>query len=222
MSKQVKIFRSIGDLVFDATFVEDHNSDLEVTDNPIETGSLVSDHAFMKPLRLSITAGVSEVLLPSGNPDFGSNTERPTTAYEMLSFLQREREPFDVQTGLRIYENMVCTSFSASQNKDSAGVFYFTAQLREVLIVSTETGTYTVLKPGATRQQASKTKAKGEQQGRRLNQTRTDGLPRTDTRANTGNTGTKGSFLSKASDAGAAAYKAFAAVVGTPPASTKK
>lgn len=214
MSNQVKIFRSIGDLVFDATFVEDHNSDLEVTDNPIETGSLVSDHAFMKPLRLSITAGVSSVLLPSGNPDFGTGDERPTTAYELLSELQREREPFDVQTGLRIYENMICTNFSASQNKDSAGVFYFTAQLREVLIVSTENVTYTVLKAGATRQQASKTKNKGEQQGR-LKQTPLDVLY--------GNSGTKNSsFGAKLLDAGAAAYKAFTAVVGTPPASTKK
>ena len=213
MSNQVKIFRSIGDLVFDATFVEDHNSDLEVTDNPIETGSLVSDHAFMKPLRLSITAGVSSVLLPSGNPDFGTGDERPTTAYEMLSFLQREREPFDVQTGLRIYENMVCTNFSASQNKDSSGIFYFTAQLREVLIVNTETVTYKVLKLGATHQQASKTKNKGEQQG--LKKTPLDVLY--------GNTGTKNSsFGAKVYEIGTAAYKSFTAVVGTPPASAKK
>lgn len=181
--EQVKIFRSIGDLVFDATFVEDHNSDLEVTDNPIETGALVSDHAFMKPLRLSITAGVSEVLLPSGNPDFGNNTERPTTAYELLSELQKEREPFDVQTGLRVYENMMCINFSASQNKDSSGIFYFTAQLREVLIVNTETTTYPPRKAGATHQQASKVKNRGEQQGK--------------TDAKTGNSGTQNGAASK-------------------------
>jgi hypothetical protein len=200
--EQVKIFRSIGDLVFDATFVEDHNSDLEVTDNPIETGSLVSDHAFMKPLRLSITAGVSAVLLPSGNPDFGTGDERPTTAYELLSLLQQEREPFDVQTGLRIYENMMCLNFGAQQTKDSAGIFYFTANLREVLIVDTETTTYPPRKSGATAQQASKTKNKGEQQGK--------------TDSKTGNDGAKKSSLLSS------AVNAFKGVTGSPPASAKK
>ena len=200
--EQVTVYRSIGDLVFDATFVEDHTSELEVSDNPIETGALVSDHAFMKPLRLSITAGVSEVLLPSGNPDFGSNTERPTTAYELFSALQQEREPFDVQTGLRIYENMMCINFQARQDKDTAGIFYFTAQLREVLIVDTETTTYPPRKAGATAQQASKTKTKGEQQGK--------------TDSKTGNDGAKKSSLLNS------AVNAFKSVTGAPPASATK
>lgn len=200
--KQVTVFRSIADLVFDATFVEDHTSELEVTDNPIETGALVSDHAFMKPLRLSITAGVSAVLLPSGNPDFGTGEERPTTAYELFSELQKEREPFDVQTGLRIYENMMCINFQARQDKDTAGIFYFTAQLREVLIVDTETTTYPPRKAGATAQQANKTKAKGEQQGK--------------TDVKTGNDGAKKSSLLNS------AVNAFKGVTGSPPASAKK
>lgn len=200
--EQIKIFRSIGDLVFDATFREQHDSDLEVTDNPIETGSLVSDHAFMKPLRATITAGVSAVLLPSGNPDFGDGEDRPTTAYELLSLLQQEREPFDVQTGLRIYENMVCISFSASQDKDSDGIFYFTAQLREVLIVDTETTTYPPRKAGATTQQAGKTKSKGEQQGKTDNKTGNDGAK-------------KSSLLNSA-------VNAFKSVTGASPASAKK
>lgn len=202
MSEQVTVFRSIGDLVFDATFVEDHTSELEVTDNPIETGALVSDHAFMKPLRLTITAGVSEVLLPSGNPDYGDGAERPTTAYELFSALQQEREPFDVQTGLRIYENMMCINFQSRQDKDTAGIFYFTAQLREVLIVDTETTTYPPRKAGATAQQASKPKSKGEQQGKTDSKNGNDGAK-------------KGSLLSSA-------VAAFKSVTGAAPASTSK
>lgn len=202
MTEQVTVYRSIGDLVFDATFIEDHSSELEVTDNPIETGALVSDHAFMKPLRLSITAGVSAVLLPSGNPDYGKGEERPTTAYELLSALQQEREPFDVQTGLRIYENMMCIGFHSRQDKDSSSIFYFTAQLREVLIVDTETTTYPPRKAGATAQQANKTKAKGEQQGKT-----------SDASANSG--AKKGSVLNSV-------VNAFKGATGAAPAGTAK
>lgn len=166
MSEQISIFRSIGDLVFDATFSEAHTSELEVTDNPTETGVLISDHAFMKPLKLTITAGVSSVLLPSGNPAYGDGDERPTTAYELLCDLQREAEPFDVQTGLRVYENMVCLSINTQQDKDSAGIFYFVASLREVIIVDTETVSYPPRKAGPTQEQAGKTKEKGEKQGK--------------------------------------------------------
>lgn len=168
MQGSVTVFRSIGDLVFDATFEESHTSELEVTDNPTETGVVVSDHAFMKPLRVSVTAGVSDVLLPSGNPDYGGGEGRSQTAFELLSALQKEAEPFDVQTGLRVYENMVCTSIRTSQNKDSSGIFYFQAELREVLIVSTESASYPPVKAGATQQQASKPVNKGEQQGKQV------------------------------------------------------
>ena len=53
----------MGSFVFDAVFEETHEADLEVTDNPVETGVVVSDHAFMKPLRVKISAGVSDTPL---------------------------------------------------------------------------------------------------------------------------------------------------------------
>ena len=163
MTERVTIVRSIGGLEFDATFLETHTVEMEVTENPVEVGSLVSDHAFMKPLVLSITAGVSAVLLPSGNPSFGSGSDRPVTAYQALTDLQATREPFDVETGLVSYENMVITRIVNSQDKDSSGVLQFTAQLREVILTETETVRYPPRKEGTTKNQADKTVDRGEQ-----------------------------------------------------------
>jgi hypothetical protein len=70
-----------------------------------------------------------------------------------------------VQTGLRLYQNMVITNLSADQDKDTAAFLGFHASLREVLIVSTQTVTYPPRAPGKTTRQASKKVSGGEQKG---------------------------------------------------------
>ncbi len=167
--QQVAIIRSMGGLAFDAVFEETHEADLEVTDNPVETGVVVSDHAFMKPLRVKISAGVSDTPLAAVTDDpFASDAGRSRRAFELLTELQKRAEPFDLQTGLKLYENMVCTSIRTSQDKDSSGALLFTAELREVIIVYTQVVTYPPRKPGATKRQAGPKKDKGEQQGKEV------------------------------------------------------
>lgn len=159
----------MGGLVFDAVFEETHESDLEVTDNPVETGVVVSDHAFMKPLRVSLSAGVSDVVLNpiSASDPFASSSSRPKLAFKLLQELQAKAEPFDLVTGLKLYPNMICTSIRTSQDKDTANVLVFEAELREVLIVNTRTVKY---KPtaAATKRQVAPKKDKGEQQGKEV------------------------------------------------------
>lgn len=66
MSDQViTIVRSIGSLTFDAVFDEAHDSDLEVTDSPVETGVTVSDHAYMFQSSPALSSGrYRELYLP--------------------------------------------------------------------------------------------------------------------------------------------------------------
>lgn len=164
--QQVAVIRAMGGLVFDAVFEETHESDLEVTENPVETGVVVSDHAYMKPLRVKICAGVSDVRLnPSSVDQFASDDGRSRRAFELLTDLQKRGEPFDVQTGLKLYKNMVCKSIRASQDKDSSAALLFTAELREVFIVHTQVVQYPPRKVGATKRQAGPKKDRGEQQG---------------------------------------------------------
>jgi hypothetical protein len=162
---QIAIIRAVGGLTFDATFEESHQSDLEVTDNPVESGVTISDHAYMKPQRLTISAGVSNSPIKvSANDPFAADYGRHVKAYELLQELQRNAEPFDVQTGLKLYSNMICSSLTPAQDKDTPSVLVFTAALREVLIVNTQTTTYAPRKAGATNRQASAKNKKGEQQ----------------------------------------------------------
>ncbi len=163
---QIAVIRSMGGLVFDAVFEETHESDLEVTDNPVETGVVVSDHAYMKPLRVKISAGVSDSRLNIFSSDpFSSAAGRSRRAFELLTELQKKAEPFDLQTGLKLYKNMICTSVRSSQDKDSSAALLFTAELREVIVVYTQVVQYPPRKAGATKRQVGPKKDKGEQQG---------------------------------------------------------
>jgi len=196
--QQVAVIRSMSGLAFDAVFEETHEADLEVTDNPVETGVVVSDHAFMKPLKVTISAGVSDTplagwgggfqinagaLVGGGTGEgkdfwsrnvtrdpFASDTSRSKRAYELLTELQKRAEPFDLQTGLKLYKNMVITSIRTSQDKDTSGALLFTAELREVIVVKTKIMKYELLapRPGPTARQAKPMKHKGEQQGKEV------------------------------------------------------
>lgn len=165
--QQIAVIRSMGGLVFDAVFEETHESDLEVTDNPVETGVVVSDHAYMKPLRVKISAGVSDARLDIFSADpFASSAGRSRRAFELLTELQKKAEQFDLQTGLKLYQNMICTSIRTSQDKDSSAALLFTAELREVIIVNTKIVAFTKTKAGATTRQASPTADSGKQQAK--------------------------------------------------------
>jgi hypothetical protein len=160
----VAILRSVGGLVFDATLRESHTSEIEVTSNPIETGSEVSDHMYVKPDKLTISAGVSDTPLVANPNDQFSGGRRSQTAFQMLKQLQASGEPFDIQTGLTLYKNMLCKSVRAEQDKDTDQALLFEADFVGVNIVSTQTITY----PARSSRSGQAPKQKGDQQGKQV------------------------------------------------------
>lgn len=156
---------------FDAVIRESHHSELEITDNPLETGVVASDHAFMRPLRLDIEAMVGDCWLhaldENGQPVedvWESGAGRSVNAFALVQELQRLAEPFSVQTGLRLYTNMVVLTLDADQDAPTATALLFRASLREVIRVTTETVTYPPRKSGKPARQASKKVSAGEKQ----------------------------------------------------------
>lgn len=144
----VTIARNIGGLTFDAVISESHVSELVVTENPIETGVNIADHCFMRPLRVIINAVVSDIKMPSASNQYdGSPSGRVRTAFQMLQQQQIDLsentiQPFLVYTGLKVYDNMVCTLLSATQDVGTASLLAFTAELTQVKMLSTAYTTY--------------------------------------------------------------------------------
>lgn len=52
--------RKIGNIVFDAVTSEEHQSELEICENPIESGAMIADHAVLKPKQISISGVMVE------------------------------------------------------------------------------------------------------------------------------------------------------------------
>ena len=145
-------------LTFDAVIREAHTSELSVTDAPVETGVVMSDHAFMLPDRLTVDGAFSDTpmfqenavgngvgVLVNGDgikPAADNGLARSANAWNVLTKLQAMAVPFDVQTGLKLYRDMLILRLSSEQDKDTAGVLFFTADLRAVQFATSQTVTY--------------------------------------------------------------------------------
>lgn len=137
------IQRSVGDIEFDVTVEERHEDSLTITEHPVEKGAAISDHAYKNPMRVTITAG-------KGAKD---GEAVPKETYEKLLELQLSREPFNIITGKREYENMLVEDVQVITDPDTDNVLMVTLECREVIIVSTET----VQVPPSRQGQADKT-----------------------------------------------------------------
>lgn len=149
---------------FDVVVSEGHESKIQITENPIEGGSPVHDHAVILPKQVEIEGRVSDTPMPSGGSTvFGSiGGRRSVTAFEMMIGLQESREVFTVLTGLRRYPNMMLENLRTRQDAGTAEVLDFTATLREVKIVNTRIVDVPPRRPGKTARQAPKKTDGGE------------------------------------------------------------
>lgn len=129
----VRPVRSIGGITMDVTVEEHHTDELEITEHPVQQGASVTDHAYLLPKSVTITAGASDC----GGSDGGDR--RSVEVYEALLKLQDAREPFDLVTGKRTYKNMLIKSLTETTDEKTELVLLVTAELRQVILVNVET-----------------------------------------------------------------------------------
>lgn len=106
--------------------------------------------------------------------DSSATLDRIGKAYEDLLALQKKGEPLEVQTGIRLYKNMMITGIAIVQQKDGSAEFGIT--LEEVFIVDTviagglsvkspiQTSPAGASKSGRSKEQAAPTKQHGKTQ----------------------------------------------------------
>lgn len=111
----------IGPIPVSAVLKEGHRSTLGITENPIETGAKVTDHSYVEPKRLTL--------------DFAD--ANATATWNALVRFQESRVPFVCVSGLFVYTNMLIKSLSADRDSSMSRVLKGSAELQEVIIVST-------------------------------------------------------------------------------------
>lgn len=175
----VRTRKSIGGIQLDAVLSETHNNTVRLTKNPVELGADITDHAIVEPKKIVIVAEVSDT--PLGLAALGQivdlitglfgtsttqNITRSNAAFNAMVLLQEQREPLEIQTKLRLYQDMIITSLVTTQDKDSSRIALMTIILEEVLITESQVVQLTPeqLQAGTTTEQASSAEKKGRQE----------------------------------------------------------
>lgn len=132
----------LGEIELDVVITEGASSNARLTKNPVENGADMNDHVIIEPMTFSMEGVVSNAsrnIIEAAQSPFGQIgiQTKAQLAWESLLELQISRAPFTLIQGLKSYDNVLITSLSESQNKDTSNALYFTAALSEVIIVGT-------------------------------------------------------------------------------------
>lgn len=123
-------------LELDASLSEEHTSEAEVTEHPIETGSDISDHKRKKPVQVKITGLITNTPLRFFNFDSG---DAAVSAWDVLQQMQQSKVLLTVITSLKTYENMAIVALSAPRDAKRGHSLEFTATMREIFTAKSET-----------------------------------------------------------------------------------
>lgn len=113
--------KTIGPVRLNCFFSENHNSELGITENPVESGGTVHDHAYTMPKKVTL-----EIM-----------DENAAGTFNALVAFQRSRIPFTLVTGLSVYPSMLIRNISADRDKQHSQILYATVDLQEVIIAQT-------------------------------------------------------------------------------------
>ncbi len=122
------IIRSIGGIIAEATVKESAQDELTITTHPVERGAPITDHAFKNPAMLTVTVGWSAANVEGR--DLGD-------IYDELLATQVNATLLVVQTGKRLYENMLIRSLRSDTDQTTENVLLVTIQLQEIILVDT-------------------------------------------------------------------------------------
>ena len=128
-----------GDIQFDAVIQEDTEATGTLTEHPVEFGTSIADHFYLNPNKFVFQGVISNTQLREIDNDpanSGAGTRSQAT-WEVLKSIQAAGEPFSIQTGLELLENMVIVSLGTSQDASNRNALIFTASLAQVIITET-------------------------------------------------------------------------------------
>lgn len=147
----IKPQRQVGSIVVNVVISEDATDELTITQQPVQQGAMISDHAFKNPTNFRMTAYLKDNLFTS-----------LSKLYQNLLDLQNSRVPFDVVTPKRIYRNMLLKTLGQSTDQRTENLLSISMTFQEVIIV--KVGSTTIPK---SKQRTPEKTAKTEDAGKK-------------------------------------------------------
>lgn len=123
-------------LELDASLSEEHSSEADVTEHPVEVGSDIADHKRKKPMQVKITGLVSNTPLKFLN--VGELGEAAVGAWDLLLQLQASNNLITIVTSLKKYDNMAIVSLTTPRDAKRGHCLEFTATMREIFTAKSE------------------------------------------------------------------------------------
>lgn len=135
----------VGNLEFNTIDSETHDWKRDVTTNPVENGSPISDHIIDQPDTLTITGMISNApILGLVNEVSGlidgslSGQDYVAQAIDMLDALRKSKQLVTIYTRYKTYTNMVLQSVNIPRTPDNGDAVVFTIQAINIRIVTSQ------------------------------------------------------------------------------------
>ncbi|KGQ61411.1 phage baseplate protein [Gallibacterium anatis] len=120
---------TIGVLELDALLTETTSLSSQITEYPVEDGTVISDHITQESERLSL----SGVITGAGTLfNVGLGKYKLISAKETLRELHANRELITIVTGLDVYEDFAIESLEIERNSDDGERLNITAEFRKI------------------------------------------------------------------------------------------
>lgn len=125
--------RTIMGITADVTIEEKHKDELNITEHPVEVGSPITDHSYMSPPEVNLKLGWSK--------SSGSNL---SVIYVALQQMQKNSVLLVVNTGKRLYTNMLIKSLANTTDQTSENTLMIDMTIRKIVLTQTAEGSVAV------------------------------------------------------------------------------
>lgn len=124
-----------GVIIADAVVEERGDDETEITDKPVENGSVIQFNAFRLPSILELTYAFS----PGGAQNKAHDPSYLTTIYQKFLSLDDGRVLLTVMTGKRQYQNMLIKSMSVTTDANTENILLIRLTLKALILTTTQT-----------------------------------------------------------------------------------
>lgn len=122
--------------IFDGYIRMENQGNTVITTHPVETGSNITDNAYIEPINFSL-----EVIVSDSNSDrvvgqFG-NSNRPINAYNLVEGWRKARTPIMLNCKYGFFQNVLVKSITSTDDYTTMYSWRATIALQEIIITST-------------------------------------------------------------------------------------
>lgn len=121
-------------IIADAVVEENHDDEAVITEQPVEAGSVVTDHMYKLPAKLELIYAWSEGSSQNATKDISFLKN----IYQQLLSLQVARMLCTVNTGKRIYQNMVVQRLIEKTDNQNENSLTVRLSLQEIIFAETQ------------------------------------------------------------------------------------